>query len=67
MLAGRNTLTFTVNCALGKVNGFPATAAGVRPIKLIRKYLFFFATLGAFASDHLEIFKICIPGTMLGG
>jgi hypothetical protein len=52
---------------LGKVDGFAASAAGVRPIKLIGKYFFFLAALGAFAGDHLEIFKICISGTMLGG
>jgi hypothetical protein len=64
-LAGRDTFTFTLNRALGKVNGFPTSAAGVSPIKFIRKYLFFFTALGTFAGDYLEIFKICVAGTML--
>ena len=64
-LAGRDTFAFTFNRAIGKVNGFTAPAAGMSPIKFIRKYLFFFTALGTFAGDYLEIFKICIPGTML--
>ena len=65
-LARCDTFAFTLNGALGKVNGFPASAAGVSPLKFIRKYLFFFPALGTFAGDYLEIFKICIPGAMLG-
>jgi hypothetical protein len=65
-LARRDTFAFTFNRALCKVNGFAALTAGVRPIKFIRKYLFFFTAFGTFAGDYLEIFKICIPGTMLG-
>jgi hypothetical protein len=65
-LARRDTFTFTFNRTFSKVNGFPACAAGVSPIKFIRKYLFFFPTLGTFTGDYLESFKICIPGTMLG-
>jgi hypothetical protein len=34
-------------------------------MKFIRKNLFFFTALGTFAGDYLEIFKICIAGTML--
>jgi hypothetical protein len=64
-LAGRDTFAFTLNGALGKVNGFPTSAAGVSPMKFIRKYLFFLTALGTFAGDYLEIFKICIAGTML--
>ena len=64
-LAGRDTFAFTFNRALGKVNGFAASAAGVSPMKFIRKYFFFFTALGTFAGDYLEIFKICIAGTML--
>jgi hypothetical protein len=65
-LARRDTFAFTFNRALSKVNGFPACATGVSPTKFIRKYLFFFPALGTFAGDYLEIFKICIPGAMLG-
>jgi hypothetical protein len=64
-LTGCDTFAFTLDRALAKVNGFAASVAGVSPIKFIRKYLFFFAALGTFARDYLEIFKICIPGTML--
>ena len=65
ILARRDTFAFTLNRALGKVNGFAASAAGVSPIKFIRKYLFFLSAIGTFAGDYLEIFKICIAGTML--
>ena len=64
-LAGRDTFAFTLNRAFGKVNGFAASAAGVSPMKFIRKYLFFLTALGTFAGDYLEIFKICIAGAML--
>jgi hypothetical protein len=64
-LARRDTFAFTLNRALGKINGFTASAAGVGPIKFIRKYFFFLAAFGTFAGDYLEIFKICIAGTML--
>ena len=65
-LTGRDTFAFTLNRALGKINGFTTSAAGVSPIKFIRKNLFFFTALGTFAGDYFEIFKICIAGTMLG-
>jgi len=65
-LARRDAFAFTFNRALRKVNGFAACAAGVRPLKFIRKYLFFLAAFGTFAGDDLEIFKIRIPGAMLG-
>jgi hypothetical protein len=65
LLARRNTFTFTFNRTSSKINGFTASAASVRPIKLIRKYLFFFTALGTFADNYLEVLKICIPGTML--
>jgi hypothetical protein len=66
MLAGRYTFAFTLYCALGKVNGLAASATGVGTIKFIRKYLFFYSAFGAFADDDFEIFKISIPGAMLG-
>jgi hypothetical protein len=65
-LARRDAFAFAFNRALRKVYRFAACAAGVRPIKFIRKYLFFLAALGTFAGDDPEIFKICIPGAMLG-
>jgi len=65
-LARRDAFAFAFNRALRKVNGFAACAAGVRPLKFIRKYLFFLAAFGTFAGDDLEIFKIRIPGAMLG-
>jgi hypothetical protein len=66
MLARRYAFAFTLNRALGKVNGLPASATGVSTIKFIRKYLFFYSAFGAFTGDDLEIFKISVPGAMLG-
>jgi hypothetical protein len=65
-LAGRDTFTFALDRALGKINGFTTSTTGVSPIKFIRKYFFFLTALGTFAGDYLEILKICISGTMLG-
>jgi hypothetical protein len=51
--AGGYTFSLSFNRAGGKINGFAAAAAIVRPIKFIRENFFFCSALGTFAGNYL--------------
>jgi hypothetical protein len=60
-------LSFSIEGALGEINGFLAARTNVLPVKLIGKNFFFLPTIRALADKGFQVLEILHARAMHGG